>query len=477
MGLSTFVAMFIGLLRAKFIALTLGPHGTGIFSQAMTFFQSAETICGLGIGIGIVKYVSEAWQKHDMNAAKSTIFVSFILQGVSFSLFFILVCVFSGNLSQFLFSTAKYSKLLIVVSGGVLFSILLISLESTLLGMARPDVFSKSRVVYYSAGFVSLVLLVGALKLNGGFIYIAANAAISFLIVCAFVIYMLRTKIKTSVSGFFKSFKHVNFRPYLKKLFSYGTVMLVSSAITWITVLYVRSILIKECGAEVNGFYQVAFALVGYFSPFFTNGFWGYLLPKLSAGKSASSLNAEINKAARFILIFLVPLLALLFLLKSQLVITIFSKKFLPALEIFPLYLLGSLFFMISYMLGVTFLARKKLNVYFSIGILQNLAYALLFTILVRKMGFLAIAVSYLATNILACLVSGMYQVKKMKLVFNRQNVRLFIAGIIFIGAVFFIPLGPGVDFVVKGIFLICWFLFAVGKKEKALLRSFLRPR
>ena len=99
MGVSTFVAMAIGILRAKFLAITLGPSGVGIFSQAITFFQSAETICGLGICLGITKYVSEMWQKRNIAEVKKTIMASFALQVVAFFIFFIMVVIFSRCLN------------------------------------------------------------------------------------------------------------------------------------------------------------------------------------------------------------------------------------------------------------------------------------------------------------------------------------------------------------------------------------------
>ena len=56
MGIATVVAIMTGFIRAKLGALLLGPSGVGLFSQAMTFVQSGETICGLGIGVGITRY-------------------------------------------------------------------------------------------------------------------------------------------------------------------------------------------------------------------------------------------------------------------------------------------------------------------------------------------------------------------------------------------------------------------------------------
>ena len=182
-----------------------------------------------------------------------------------------------------------------------------------------------------------------------------------------------------------KNFRVTEIKIYFGKLLSYGGIMLVSSAITWLAILTVRSMLIRYAGTSANGFYQVIFALVGYYSPFFTNGIWGHLFPKLSGVKDVSVFNIEINNALRFILIFLTPSIAILFLLRKIFVLTVFSEEFLPALDIFSLYLFGSFFFIISYILTIALLAKKRLGVYISIEIVKYfLVYAGLFYILVR---------------------------------------------------------------------------------------------
>ncbi|MFC1576703.1 oligosaccharide flippase family protein [Candidatus Omnitrophota bacterium] len=477
MGVSTFVAMAIGILRAKFLAITLGPSGVGIFSQAVTFFQSAETICGLGICLGLTKYVSEMWQKRNIAEVKKTIMASFVLQVVAFFIFFILIVIFSKQISQFVFSSDQYSMALILISGGVLFSILVTTLESTLLGLGRPDSFSKARIVYYLVGFAILAGLVGTMKLKGGFLYIALNYITSFLVVGAFLIYALKSAIKLSFRSFIKGFLKLDFRFYFKKLLSYGVAVLGSAAVTWLAVLYIRSILIKEAGASANGFYQVVFALTSYYSPFFTNGLWGYLFPKLSAIDNISHFNLEVNKAFRFIIIFAVPAILILFLIRKEVVLLIFSKEFLPSLALFPLYLSGSLFYMITCILGNALLAKKELKAFFTINLVQYLLYALLFTFLVRRVGLIAIAISYLATNIVGNILCGSFLIKKMKFSLKKDNVILLGLAVFVMGIILFVPLESILVISIKWVLVALWFLYAIRKREKALLRSFIRSR
>ena len=123
MGVSTFVTMLIGFARAKFLAVTLGPDGVGIFSQAVTFFQSAETLCGLGISLGITKYVSEAWKSRSFRSARDIAVSSLGLQTAAFAVFFLAAVLFAGNISRFVFSSVDYAWPVVMLSSAVIFSI------------------------------------------------------------------------------------------------------------------------------------------------------------------------------------------------------------------------------------------------------------------------------------------------------------------------------------------------------------------
>lgn len=475
MGASTFVAMIAGLVKAKFLAITLGPVGVGIFSQALTFFQSTETICGLGIGLGVTKYAAEAFSKKDYAGLKRVVSASVMLQMISFAILLLVVLVFSGPISQFLFSTTRFSGLLIVVTVGVLFSSVLITFESVMLGMGRPDIFSKSRILYNLIGLVVFVALVYAMKLAGAFWYIPFNAMISISVVVIFMVYLLRSETKKGISEMIGKLRGLQLRRYAGRLISYGVVMLVTSAVTWLSMLYVRSLLIRHLGAEANGFFQVIFAIVGAYAPFFTNGVWGYLFPKLSVVEKISDFNFEVNRGLRFIMLFVTPAIAVLFLCGRMVVLAIFSEEFLVSLGIFPLYLMGSLFYMLAYIFGSALLARKELKAYLAVTILQNALYIFIFARLVGSIGLPAIAVSYCAMNVFALIACVLYQVRRMGLRLSPDNLVLFALSLAFVSVIFFVTPGGMAAYVVKWVLVAVWLAFIVGKREKALLFSFMR--
>jgi len=474
MGISTVASVAAGFLRAKFTALVLGPSGLGIFSQAVSFFQTSEVVFGLGTGLGVTKYTAEAAGKNDADGIKKIVAATAVLQFISSLALVFIVVAFSRQISQFLFLTPEYYWGVVLLGVPVLFSVMTTSFESVIVGLSKQEYFSLSRVIFFSLGLLLLVFFVGTMKVAGGFYYIAFNAVLGFAVVIYFTDIALRRSAKFGLKDIFKALTADDLITGVRKLISYGWIVLLSSAITWCTFLLTRSLLIRSSGAEANGYYQVAFALVSYYSPFFTNGMWGYLLPKLSGTDSTQEQNAEINNAIKFILIFLTPVIAGLYILKEFVVLLIFTSEFLPALEMFPAYLMGSFFYMLGYVMATVFLSKKRLKIYFLISLAQNILFVILFYLLSGKYGIKGLAFSYLSANLFSAAAMGLYAVRAMKYTVNIQILRIFSISLLVLIAVLFAPGGIMWNSA-KAVLTVIFMLMVLGKKERVLVRTFLK--
>ncbi|MFH1790778.1 MAG: oligosaccharide flippase family protein [Candidatus Omnitrophota bacterium] len=478
MGTATFVAMVAGLLRAKFTAVMLGPSGMGIFAQALTFTQSTEALCGLSISLGITKYVAEAWKGRNLEDTKGVLTAFFMLQGLAFGALFIAVLIFLKPVSRFVFGTDAYAWGMILVLSAVIFSVLQVSVESAFLGFGRPGIFTKIRVPFYLLGLGFMAVFILAAGLKGVFWYIFTAYLSGFIIAIGFLKRFLAREAGISLFDLRACVKWQVLRQWAGRLLSYGAVMFVSSVLTWMSILFVRSLLIRYEHAEANGYYQVVFALVSYYSPFFTNGLWGYLFPKLSAISDPASFNIEINKAVKFILTFLVPCAAGIFLFKRAFVILVFSSEFLPSLGLFRLYLIGSMFYIMTYLFASTLLAGKRLRAYTLINIAQNALFAGAFAVLVKTFHLTAVAAAYAGANIVSACLYFLYLRRQMGFSFSRENINLLAAGCALTVFVFFVPFESAGWVALKAALIAGWFAFSLRKKrERLLLVSFMRVK
>ncbi len=141
----TIANVIVGVIRAKFTAVTLGPSGVGIFSQAFNFQQLVITISSLSIGLGITKYVAEYDAQNKQSEMEGVISCASKMQIIASAVLVLLVCIFSGILSEFLFSSRGYGVFLIALSFGVLFFVLASAMEAVLLGLGNYRAFAKGR--------------------------------------------------------------------------------------------------------------------------------------------------------------------------------------------------------------------------------------------------------------------------------------------------------------------------------------------
>jgi len=195
----------------------------------------------------------------------------------------------------------------------------------------------------------------------------------------------------------------------------------------------------------------------------------GHFFPRVSVIEGAMRFNFEINKILRFILLFVTPAIAFLFLLRKLVVLLVFSEEFMGSIALFPIYLFGSFFFLVGYIFSATLLARKKLKMYSIVNLGQNLLYVLLFTILLNKSGLMAIPIAYLVANVLTVAINVIYQLRMMKIKITIDNIRLFVFSIIFICIVFFVPQRTLVVYISKYFLFLAWLIFMTGKKEKVI--------
>ncbi len=114
-GLQHGSAVFLGLLRSKILAATLGPFGVGIFSQANAFFTLLQGFFILGLGGSLTKMIAETRAREDYDGLNQTILTVLLAYGLLGLLFVILSAVFAEPLARFAFNSAAYWSYIIIV--------------------------------------------------------------------------------------------------------------------------------------------------------------------------------------------------------------------------------------------------------------------------------------------------------------------------------------------------------------------------
>ena len=107
MGTSSMFVLVLNLVRVKILAVLLGPSGVGALSVLNHFHTVALTITALGLGTGIVKYVSSFKSENDEAAVQKVLSNSFQIV-LLLSLAVMVVAIFiSYQLSTWIISDPK----------------------------------------------------------------------------------------------------------------------------------------------------------------------------------------------------------------------------------------------------------------------------------------------------------------------------------------------------------------------------------
>jgi len=470
-GGATAIKIIIGVVRAKFMAATIGAYGIGIFAQANNFLNATMTFGSFGVGFGMSKYVSEYWANNDKQRVKNVFYASILLQSC-ISLILVLPIIFlSSKLSHYIFSDSSYSNYIILIAIGLPFLVLLSTLIPTIVGFGEYGYLAKSRIVESIIGLIILVCLVWRFGLNGGICSIVILAMLGFFI----TLYFLKVKMpfdlitKSNITSLdIKGVLHE-----LKKLLKFGTVSLLVSIAGNFSLLFVRSIVIKEYGAEANGIYQVVFAISAYYFPFFTNGIWAHFLPKVSSLSSNSEISVEVNNTIRQLLLISIPVMVGILVFRKLIVSLMFSSEFLPALDLFRFQLLGDFFLLNSYILGTSLIARRKLKVYLVLGLFCPAIFLLTFYFLKEHFGLNAITISYAISHFLYFILNVSYQVKNDSLRIKTRNIVLILSSLLLISFAgfyqnkdYFIAIA-----IVKMFLIVVWFFYNTSSDERKEVR------
>ncbi|MFH1996801.1 MAG: oligosaccharide flippase family protein [Candidatus Omnitrophota bacterium] len=467
-SLATVTFMVIGALRSKFMAMTIGPGGVGIFSQAAQFFQLAATFASLCIQLGVTRYIANYHAQKDTERVQSVIAVSFLMPLAVCAVFVALAAGFRNAIGELLFSTDRYNTLIAIAAFGVPFTVLAGMSETILVGFGNYKFFAKGRRESIILSFVLLVICVKMFHLQGGFLYLLLGGILSFYVF--FFRYLVPSaprnfifdalRLKRSLAG--------SYRKIAKEFLSYSGIAFVTTILNLFVVVFLRSLVIRHFGPEGNGIYQVVFALSAYYLPFFTNGIWTYFYPKVSSLRERSKqFSVEVNHALRFCALGMVPVVIALFLVRTLFVRLIFSSDFLAADRLFSTQLFGDMFYLAFYVLGTSLLATKRLRMYLIVGIANSACLILSYLLLREPFGLKAMTIAYLATNALSAAVVLGYHVIRMRMTIYVRNLILLPSAIGLAGASLFFWRGHILEIPVKAALCLAWIAVSFTKVER----------
>ncbi|WP_299220106.1 O-antigen translocase [uncultured Aquimarina sp.] len=385
-AIGVFVKMITGVISLKVIAIFLGPEGLALMGNLRNVLTSIQSIGTLGLYNGVVKYIAEfKSNKEELIAMLSTTYL----------FCFVVTIILSGwlyldpNFWNILIFGKEYDYSFIFKAIAIalpFYSINTLCL-AIINGYSKYKVYIGINIASSLIGLLITVFLVWEYRLEGAFIAIIINPAISLLITV-----VIMTKLKNIIKPL--KFTKVSLK-YIKRLSSYAIMALISATILPAILIRIRNLIINTDGAEEAGYWEAIQSISSQYMLFITTLLTIYLLPKLAEIKRSKYFRLEVINFYKTILPVFVLGFLIIYFLRNIIIRILFSDDFMPMEPLFLWQLFGDFFKIASLVIAYQFLA-KRMFWYYIITEIISFGFLYLASIyLINQFGFIGASMAY----------------------------------------------------------------------------------
>lgn len=352
-GSSTSANMLVAIVRNKLMAVMLGPSGLGFFAQLTGLQNLVAGLVPMGMQEGVVRYVAK-YRAEDPAKLKSFVITAsrlFLLLSVVST---ILCLVLIKPLAAWVLDESRHFLFLLPAILGIPLIVQSRLHQTFLQASMEVKLYSKALVVTSVFGLITLVPMVLEWGLPGAAVHLLLFALLGYVVAS---MYSKRTLDKS-----LKSEENVTGldRLAVRNLFRFGFASLPNTFFLLFVPFFVRIKIISDLGFEANGIYQVIYAVSTQYLVVPISAMATYTLPKISSLRDVKDINQEINIAVRGVLLFSTAAILTLLLGRDLFVRLLFTDKFLPAIALFPLQLLGDLIKAVAWAIGLPTLPQER---------------------------------------------------------------------------------------------------------------------
>jgi len=414
-GTTEVLLMGVALARNKYLAVTIGPEGFGIYGLLNSFFMMIAVFAGTWMATGTTKYVAEYHTTgYQEDANKVFTFSVSTTAGIALLLTAILVVGRKWFLAQFLSRDVKESYYLIFSAAFVVMNLRPILL-AVLQGMRRVREVVISRWSIAGLDLILVVVLVLIFGLTGFFVSLLLSA---FWAVGVMLWAVQRKK------GL--QFRRISWRePVIRLLLSFGGVNLFLSLINLGTQYLQRAIVLRNMDISAVGLFQVGVAFMGYLGVV-NRGTIFYYFPKMSEVMDSDSRNQKINEYLCFMLMVSIPLSVAAILFGQWVIPLLYSSAFASLASVFYWFVLGQFLNSIGSTFQLCIVGMARLRMHMASSIVIHFLWVIIPLLSVKKYGVGALGMGFVAGGGMGILLNGLYLRRHVSLRFSSRVIQLF---------------------------------------------------
>lgn len=385
------VNIFITLLRAKIVAIFLGPAGMGISNLLISSTSMISIASGLGLNYSALRDIAISSKANDKAKTSATIQVIkkwFLFTGVAGVA--ITICL-SRLLSYTTFGNREYTWSYIFLSASLLFAALSNGNNMIMQGMGLRKYMAKSSVLG------SLAALFSAAPL---YYFYRTKGIIPALIISAFATYLISLYFENKIK--YENVKISNKEVVCKgfEMAKLGIAMVLATFAGLLCTYAINAIIRYKGGIADVGLYQAGQNLTTQYVGIVFTAMAMDFYPKLSAISNDNiQVRKMVNQQTEMVLLIIAPFLIALMVFAPLAIKLLLSDDFLKIIDFVRVMALVCLIRAFIYPIGYVSIAKGDKKVFLFFGLIGNVYSAILQLIGYFCFGLMGIAAGLLISD------------------------------------------------------------------------------
>lgn len=418
-GVTEVILVAVAIVRNKYIAVTIGPEGFGIYSLLNSFFQMVGVFAGTWMAAGTTKYISEYYNSEKAEETNQTFTFSVATTfGLGIILTTLLIVGQPQLRERFLSPEIAKSYYLLFAAGFVWMNLRPVFL-SVLQGLMQVKEVVQARILISVVDLLLILVLVYLFQLLGFFVSLLLSAIWAAVL----LFYFVRSRGRLS-------FKRVSLKDTVaKKLMAFGGINLFLALINLGSQYLQRILIVQKMDINSVGIFQAGVALMAYVG-LVNRGSAFYFLPKMSEIMSDKERAIHIDNYLFFILLMSIPICSTAILFGDWGIQLLYSDRFLPLVPCLFWFVLAQFFSNIGSAFQLTLVGTVRLGMHTISVIAIHSLWVLVPFLWLQKYGIGSLGMGFVAGGVAGMLLNFVYLRYRIRLRLSNRNIYLFILAV-----------------------------------------------
>lgn len=425
-GGSSVISILFQIIKGKFIAVLLGPTGTGLIGALQSSVQLVQQVAGFGVQNSAVRDIAQASSKNDSYVISQSI--QTLRRVVLFTglLGMVLTVAFAPLLSKFTFGTEDYIWEIRILSVTVLFNLIKGGQGALLQGLRKIKTLAKMTIWSSFLGTLISIPVLYFFEMDGVALYLVL-LALGQLIVSFY--YARQVNIEKINLTFREVLNNAQGMLKLGAAFMGGGFVIMTGA------YLIRVILIRTFDLEAAGIYQAATTVSTVYIGIILQAMGKDFYPRLaSVPYESKEENRIINEQIEIGVYLAAPGLLFTLALAPIGISILYSTEFLEATLILQWMILGIFLRTIIWPMGYLFIARAKTNIFFINQIVPTIVHLIFIYLFLNKYGLVGSGIAFLMMYLFHLAYMFMMTNKESQFRWNKSVTKtLFLFSAIFV--------------------------------------------